>query len=162
MPFHGRSPNRAAAEIGEKSIRHYPFPRPLSNHPTDGRVPAARPHHASSARIPLYGILATTSIHPTLSRLSCGSTSGARATSRSSCRLSGPALREHAAVLLHKRPRVDQRFSTPGSSPIRKLGRGLGDCPRVVAQSLPACPPQMGIARWVAGHIRKLTRWRAA
>src|ERR1039458_9872198 len=109
MPFYGRSPNPAAAEIGEKSIRHYPFPRPLSNRPADGRVPAARPHHASSARIPLYGILATTSIHPTLSRLSCGSTSGARATSRSSCRLSGPALREHAAVLLHKRSRVDQR-----------------------------------------------------
>jgi hypothetical protein len=37
---------------------------------TDGRVTAARSHHASSARIPLYGILATTSIHPTLSRLS--------------------------------------------------------------------------------------------
>src|ERR1017187_500960 len=68
--YHERSSNRAAAETGEKSIRHYPFSMPLFNHPTDGRVTAARPHHASSARIPLYGILATTSIHPTLSRLS--------------------------------------------------------------------------------------------
>src|ERR1019366_4436803 len=34
--------------------------------------------------------------------LSCGRTSGARATSRSSHRPSVPALREHAAVLLHK------------------------------------------------------------
>jgi hypothetical protein len=32
----------------------------------EGRVPAARLHHANSAGILLYGILATTSIHPTL------------------------------------------------------------------------------------------------
>src|ERR1035441_1313930 len=100
----------------------------------EGRVPAARPHHANSARIPLYGILATTSIHPTLSRvrwgsavgLSCGSTSGARASSRSSRRPSGPALREHAAVLLHQRPRVDQRLSTPVPMVSRKHWCGSG------------------------------------
>src|ERR1035441_9964336 len=68
----------------------YPFPMPLSNH-RNCRVPAARLRHANSARVPLYGILATTSIHPTPARLSCGRTSGARATSRSSHGPSVPA-----------------------------------------------------------------------
>src|ERR1022692_5340537 len=67
---------------------------PLSNH-RNCRVPAARLRHANSAKIPLYGILATTSIHPTLARLSLwlsyGRTSGARATSRSSHGPSVPA-----------------------------------------------------------------------
>src|ERR1019366_1765114 len=97
----------------------------------EGRVPAARPHHANSARIPLYGILATTSIHPTLSRvswgsdvgLSCGSTSGARASSRSSRRPSGPALREHAAVLLHQRPRLTKGSQRQDRRHNRKLAR---------------------------------------
>src|ERR1035441_1164454 len=72
----------------------------------EGRVPAARPRHANSARIPLYGILATTSIHPTLGRLRCGSGVAERQERE---RPQGvhtnrpcPLLREHAAVLLHK------------------------------------------------------------
>src|ERR1017187_2614480 len=112
------------------------FPMPLSNH-RNCRVPAARLRHANSARVPLYGILATTSIHPTLARLSCGSAVAGRQERE---RPQGvhtdrpcPLLREHAAVLLHK-PELTRGYQ----SPYRRLS---GHGPDTAIWEASRCPP---------------------
>src|ERR1017187_8334378 len=100
-----------AAEIGEKSVRHYPFPMPLSNH-RNCRVPAARLRHANSARVPFMASWlpqAYTRLWP------ASAVAGLQERKRPQgvhtdrpC----PLLREHAAVLLHK-PELTRGYQRP-------------------------------------------------